>query len=97
MTALLASVAEGAAEHAHSEPPLGVTLLFAAILLGLIASLALEEKIHAKKSLITGLFAVLSLFLATVFDANISGGARQEIRVREHAADGTPRNNEVVL
>ncbi|MCB9620382.1 MAG: hypothetical protein H6724_13170 [Sandaracinus sp.] len=35
--------------------------------------------------------------LATVFDANISGGARQEIRFREHAADGTPRNNEVVL
>ncbi len=39
------------------------TWLFVAVLLGMIASLALEEKLHAKKSMITGTFAVLSLGL----------------------------------
>ena len=51
---------------ASHEVPLSVTLLFAAILVGLILCLALEEKLHAKKSLIAGLFAVVSLFLGTV-------------------------------
>jgi len=56
-----------AAHHAH-DVPLSVTLLFATILLGLILSLALEEKIHAKKSLIVGVFAVISLLLGTALD-----------------------------
>ncbi|MEZ4439038.1 MAG: SLC13 family permease [Polyangiaceae bacterium] len=60
------AAAEAAEEH-HAVPP-GVTYLFGLILALMILALALEEKIHAKKSLITGLFAVLSLFLATVFD-----------------------------
>ncbi len=42
-----------------------ITVMFALILVALIVTLALEEQIHAKKSLIAGLFAVLSLFLAT--------------------------------
>ncbi|MEL7498270.1 MAG: SLC13 family permease [Planctomycetota bacterium] len=42
-----------------------VTTLFAIILVGLIATLALEEKIHAKKSVIAGTFAIVSLLLAT--------------------------------
>ena len=46
--------------------PLSITLLFAAILVGLILCLALEETLHAKKSLIVGLFAVVSLLLGTV-------------------------------
>ncbi len=54
---------ETAAPH---EVSLGVTLFFAVILAGLILCLALEEKLHAKKSLIVGLFGVVSLFLGTV-------------------------------
>ena len=50
------------AEHAV---PLGITLLFAGILGALIVCLALEEKIHAKKSVIVGWFSVVSLLLAT--------------------------------
>ncbi len=50
------------AEHAV---PLGVTALFAALLCALILCLALEEKLHAKKSIIVGCFAVVSLLLAT--------------------------------
>ena len=49
-------------QHA-GDVSLGVTLFFAAILLAMITSLALEEKLHAKKSVIVGLFAVLCLIL----------------------------------
>lgn len=55
---------------ASSEAPevsLAVTLVFSALLLGMILSLALEEKIHAKKSLIAGVFAALCLLLGTAF------------------------------
>jgi len=45
-------------------PSLGVSLLFAAILAAMILALALEEKLHAKKSVIVGLFAIVSLLLA---------------------------------
>ena len=55
---------EAAAAHEVSLP---VTLGFAAMLVGLILCLALEEKLHAKKSLIVGLFGVVSLFLGAVF------------------------------
>lgn len=43
------------------------TYLFLAILVGLIVCLALEEKIHAKKSIIAGVFAALSLFVGDMF------------------------------
>ena len=46
---------------------LGTTLFFAAILVGMILCLAFEEKIHAKKSLIVGVFAILSLLLGAIF------------------------------
>ncbi len=65
MTPLLAS--PEAAAHAHPVP-LWTTLVFAAVLLGLIGCLAFEEKIHAKKSVIAGAFAVLSLLLGAAFD-----------------------------
>jgi Na+/H+ antiporter NhaD/arsenite permease-like protein len=42
-----------------------VTLLFSMLLVGLIACLALEEKIHAKKSIIAGSFAAICLLLGT--------------------------------
>ena len=53
----------GPAESAVSMP---ITLLFMGILVAMILSLALEEKLHAKKSLIVGLFAVVSLLLGAV-------------------------------
>ena len=45
----------------------GVQLLFAALLVGLILSLAFEEKLHAKKSVIAGVFAVVCLLLGAGF------------------------------
>ncbi len=44
------------------------TGLFGALLVGLILGLAFEEKIHAKKSLIAGTFAVICLLLAAALD-----------------------------
>ena len=55
-----------AAAHPHAVAP-SVTYLFAAVLALMILALALEERLHAKKSLIVGLFAVVSLFLGTYF------------------------------
>lgn len=53
-----------ASGHAHSIP-FSITLLFTGILLAMIVCLALEEKIHAKKSVIVGIFATICLFLGT--------------------------------
>ncbi|MEO0325023.1 MAG: SLC13 family permease [Myxococcota bacterium] len=56
----------GAAElvaHAHHAPSSAVTLVFTAVLIGMVLTLALEERLHAKKSVITGIYAVLSLAL----------------------------------
>ncbi len=50
------------ADHATAVP-MGTTLLFGAVLVAMIACLALEEKLHAKKSLIVGMFAMLCLLL----------------------------------
>lgn len=62
---LPAAVLQGGQEAAHAVPEVSstVTFLFAGILVALIVSLALEEKLHAKKSLIVGLYAVLCLLL----------------------------------
>lgn len=40
--------------------------MFGALLLGLIVCLALEEKLHAKKSLIAGVFAIICLLLGSI-------------------------------
>ena len=63
-------VAGAAAEAAHHAPHVdgGTTLLFALVLGAMILCLALEEKIHAKKSIIVGVFAVISLFLGGYYD-----------------------------
>ena len=45
--------------------PAWVTIMFFVILAGLILCLALEEKLHAKKSIIAAAFAVFSLLLGT--------------------------------
>ena len=51
----------------HHDVPLYVTLIFAGVLAAMVVTLALEEKIHAKKSLIVSVYAVLSLFVADAF------------------------------
>ena len=63
MPAPLLALSEG-----HHDVPTSVTLVFSALLVAMIVSLALEEKIHAKKSLIVGVFAIVALFLGIVFE-----------------------------
>ena len=43
------------------------TWVFAGLLIAMVASLAAEEKLHAKKSMITGLFAVVALLMAAAW------------------------------
>ncbi|MEM1416160.1 MAG: SLC13 family permease [Myxococcota bacterium] len=63
----MASPTEELAAHAaHAEPSTTVTLMFAAVLIGMIVTLALEERLHAKKSVITGMYAVIALALGHV-------------------------------
>ena len=50
----------------HAVEP-GVTYLFLGLLAAMILCLALEEKIHAKKSVIVGVFGILTLFIGTWF------------------------------
>ena len=63
---LLATSTLHAGTQAHSVSS-GVTALFTFLLVAMILSLALEEKLHAKKSLIVGIFAVITLFLGAFF------------------------------
>ena len=65
---LLPIAAQATAEDPHHEVPLSVTIFFAGILVAMIICLALEEKLHAKKSVIVGVFAGLSLLLGAAFD-----------------------------
>ena len=53
--------------HHHAPEP-WVTYLFTALLVGLIFCLAFEEKLHAQKSVIASIFALIGLGLATLFD-----------------------------
>ncbi|HHH28647.1 MAG TPA: hypothetical protein ENK57_09940 [Polyangiaceae bacterium] len=48
----------------HEHVPTWVTVVFGLILVAMVLALALEEKLHAKKSFITGVAAVVSLLLA---------------------------------
>ena len=52
------------ATHGAGSVSLAVTVMFSLLLVGLITALALEEKLHAKKSVIAGCFAFVSLFAA---------------------------------
>jgi len=49
---------------ASTDVSLGVTLLFTGLLVVMVLCLALEEKLHAKKSVIVGVFAAVALLLA---------------------------------
>ncbi len=44
-----------------------ITYVFAALLVAMVVTLAIEEKIHAKKSMIVGIYAVISLLMAAGF------------------------------
>lgn len=48
--------------------PAHVTYTFLGLLIAMVGALALEEKIHAKKSMITGLAAVICLLCAAFFE-----------------------------
>ncbi len=63
---LLQAEAQAAGDHATPEVSGAVTALFGVILVAMIVSLALEEKLHAKKSLIVGLYAFVSLLLGAI-------------------------------
>ncbi len=63
MTPTVLAAGAAAASSTPPDVPLWVTTIFAGLLVGLVLCLAFEEKIHAKKSLIAGVFAVISLFL----------------------------------
>lgn len=65
MISPLLAAAEQAVEHAEPNVPAVWTYTFVVILIAMIAALAFEEKLHAKKSIIVGFFAGLSLLLAT--------------------------------
>jgi Na+/H+ antiporter NhaD/arsenite permease-like protein len=80
-------------ESTHHSVSAGVTYFFALILFAMIISLAMEEKLHAKKSLIVGVFAIGSLLLASILgfipfgDIIIPGGIRLHIPVYIEAVD----------
>ena len=63
---ILAAAGDGVAAQHEVPVPGWVTCLFALILAAMIAALAFEEKLHARKSLIVGSFAGLCLILATL-------------------------------
>ena len=63
---MLAIFVPQAADHVVPEVSVGITLFFTGILVALIMSLALEEKLHAKKSLIVGLYAIVTLLLGAI-------------------------------
>ncbi|MCJ8331019.1 MAG: hypothetical protein HRT89_23400 [Lentisphaeria bacterium] len=65
-TPLAHNIAEKAAQHGP-EVTQNVSILFAVLLVAMIVTLALEEKLHAKKSLIVGVYAVVALLMGAAF------------------------------
>ena len=80
--------------------PVSTTVLFGLLLFGLVTCLALEEKIHAKKSIIAGSFALVALFLGTAFDIlpfeRIVVGSRLLIQHGEFTATVESENDQHV-
>ena len=64
---LIILAANAFASNGEHSVPTSVTVIFSIVLFCMILTLALEEKIHAKKSIIVGVFAMFSLLLATYF------------------------------
>ncbi|HHD63130.1 MAG TPA: hypothetical protein ENK96_01925 [Desulfobulbaceae bacterium] len=71
----------------------GTTLFFGALLASMILALALEEKIHAKKSIIVGTFAIFCLLIASGLgiipfgDIILPGGHKLHMPVYIEAVD----------
>lgn len=71
----------------------GVTLFFGGLLAAMILALALEEKIHARKSIIVGTFAIFCLLIASSLgiipfgDIILPGGHRLHMPVYIEAVD----------
>jgi len=80
-------------EPAAHEVSQSVTILFSIILLLMILSLALEEKIHAQKSVIVSVFAIICLGIATALgllpfgDITLPNGHQVSIPVYIPAVD----------
>ena len=83
-----------------------ITTVFAFLLVGLILCLALEEKIHAKKSIIAASFAAVCLLLGTFtgilsFEKIVVGSQRAELVANEEVevvvfSDEDPDSTEVI-
>lgn len=89
----LASSATTAGETYQSTVSTSVTLFFTLVLIAMIVTLALEEKIHAKKSLIVAVYAVLCLIIASELglmpfgDITLPGGHKVKMPVYIPAVD----------
>lgn len=87
-----ASAVEVVEQIAH-QVPMSVTLFFTFLLVAMIACLALEEKLHAKKSVIVGLFSVVALLCGAYAgvlpfgDITIPGGEHLPVPVYIPAID----------
>ena len=81
-------------EHASQQVSMSITLFFTGLLILMIVCLALEEKIHAKKSLIVGSFAAIALlaggFMHILFFGHVklSGGTNRNARVHPRSGLG---------
>ena len=83
-----------------------ITTVFALLLVGLILCLALEEKIHAKKSIIAASFAAICLLLGTFtgilsFEKIVVGSHRAQLQANEEVevviySDEDPDASEVI-
>ena len=83
-----------------------ITTVFALLLVGLILCLALEEKIHAKKSIIAASFAAICLLLGTFtgilsFEKIVVGSHRAQLQPNEEVevviySDENPDTSEVI-
>ena len=83
-----------------------ITTVFALLLVGLIVCLALEEKIHAKKSIIAASFAAICLLLGTFtgilsFEKIVVGSHRAALRANDEVevlvySEEDPDSSEVI-
>ncbi len=63
---VLSLASDVAAAATHHDVPAGVTLFFLGLLVAMVSCLALEEKLHAKKSLIVGIFTMVALIAGEI-------------------------------
>ena len=71
--------------HPAGDVPMGTTLGFCVLLVAMVLALALEQKIHAHKSVITGIAALLALVLGEAMVEKFSGDHIDEMKRNCHA------------